>query len=232
MSQLHELIEDLREKAGIRPTELSRQIGRSPSYYRKLMETKGTPSSETLARLARALGVEPNVLLSPSNEPDELPVVTPTPNAVSAEVQLPARNSMPRDVPVFGTASGSIAGAQEGAWQMTSDPVDWVRRPPGLISARDAYALYVENSSMEPRYPPGELIFIHPGRPPRTGDTVVVQIQHAEHAPIETYIKILVRRTNGDLICRQYNPEAEIRFTGTTVKSVHRVLSMADVVGA
>lgn len=115
---------------------------------------------------------------------------------------------------------------------MTPDPVDYVRRAPGLVAARDAYALYVENESMEPRFPPGELVLVHPGRPVRSADAVVVQIQTAEHAPIETFIKIMVRRTNGDLICRQYNPEAEIRFSAKTVLCVHRVLSMAEVLGA
>lgn len=203
-------------KAGL-SVDAIRNLARKPNRI---------PQGETLSKLAAFLDVSTDYLLSGNGED------LPKSNASPAPVSIPAIATMPRDVPVYGTASGSVMGAAQGAWQMTSDPVDYVRRAPGLATARDAYALYVENDSMEPRFPPGELVFIHPGRPVRSGDVVVIQTQNGEHAQPETYIKILVRRANGDVICRQYNPEAEIRFTGKTVLSVHRVLTMAEVLGA
>lgn len=211
--------------------EAAARMGKSRTYVYDIVKGKKTSvQGANLDALADALETTSSWLLH--GEEGDAPQIKPAPNASSAPITVPNLQSMPRDVPVFGTASGSVAGAAQGAWQITSDPVDYVRRAPGLATARDAYALYVENESMEPRFPPGELVFIHPGRPVRSGDIVVLQVQNAEHAPIETYIKIMVRRANGDVICRQYNPDAEIRFSGKTVLRVHRVLTMAEVLGA
>lgn len=221
------------EQLGTNPRAVSIAATGKPDAVRQiLMGRVKSPRADTITGLASALGVTESWLLHGTDGGVPPPTGQPQPNASSVPIPMPATATMPRDVPVFGTAAGSVMGAQQGAWQMTSDPVDYVRRAPGLATAKDAYALYVENESMEPRYPPGELVFIHPGRPVRSGDVVVVQTQNAEHAPIETYIKIMVRRSNGDVICRQYNPEAEIRFSGNTVVSVHRVLTMAEVLGA
>ena len=232
MSQLHDLLEKHRREQGLSPTEVSRAIGRSPSYFRKMLETKSIPGGETLMRLARVLNVDIDVLnAAVSGQEDAVDTIKPTPNAGPADVTLPYRSDMPRDVPVFGTAAGSAMGAKNGAWQLSGDPIDYAGRMPGLVSARDAYGLYVENSSMEPRYPHGELVFVHPGKPVRPGDPVIVQTQSHEHAPPETYIKILVRRTAGEVICEQYNPKAEIRFKADTIKALHRVLSVAEIAG-
>ncbi len=222
------------EQLNTNPRALSIAATGKPDAVRQILQGRvKSPRSDTITGLAKALGVSEGWLLNGGDDsPSQQPTIRPTPNASEAAIPIPSLQSMPRDVPVFGTASGSVAGAAQGAWQITSDPVDYVRRAPGLATARDAYALYVENSSMEPRFPPGELVFIHPGRPVRSGDIVVLQVQNAEHEPIETYIKVMVRRANGDVICRQYNPEAEIRFVGKTVLRVHRVLTMAEVLGA
>lgn len=230
MSQLHVLLEELRVKAGVSPTELSRTIGRSPSYFRKLLETEGTPGTETLTRLARVLSVDPSELINAANN-DEGSAL-PSPNAGATRVPIPSLSEMPRDVPVYGTASGSVAGAEKGAWQMTHDAVDWARRPPSLIGVPAAYGLYVENESMWPRYPAGELVIVHPGRVARPGDIIIVQVQVSEHAEPETYIKELVGRSNGNLVCLQYNPKAEIRFKENTVKDTHLVLTTADLLGS
>lgn len=214
------------KELGLSRSAASLKAGLSVDAIRNLARKPDrVPQGDTLSKLAAFLNVSTDYLLI--GDGNNLP----EPNASSAQVNIPAVATMPRDVPVFGTASGSAMGAEQGAWQMTSDPVDYVRRAPGLATARDAYALYVENDSMEPRFPPGELVFIHPGRPVRSGDVVVIQTQNAEHAQLETYIKILVRRANGDVVCRQYNPNAEIRFKASTVISVHRVLTMAEVLG-
>lgn len=226
---LKDKVQSRLDALNISPFEAAARMGKSRTYvYDIIKGNKTSVRGASLDALADALETTSSWLMSAD---DQVPPAW-RPNTSGAPLPVPTLQSMPRDVPVFGTAAGSLSGAQQGAWQLTSDPVDYVRRAPGLASARDAYALYVENSSMEPRFPPGELVFIHPGRPVRSGDVVVIQVQSSEHAPLETYIKVMVRRANGDVICRQYNPDAEIRFAGNTVKSLHRVLTMAEVLGA
>lgn len=231
-----ERIDKRLKELGISAAAASRAAGGSKDLIRGLYRNKGQrPQGRMLSGLATALQVSEVWLLHGDTASAQaaglLPVETKA-KPPRASAAPPSVAIMPLDVPVFGTASGSILGSGQGAWEMTPDPVDYVRRAPGLAAARDAYALYVENESMEPRFPPGELVIVHPGRPVRSGDAVVVQVQTANHTPIETFIKIMVGRTKRDLICRQYNPEAEIHFRAKTVLSIHRVLSMAEVLGA
>ncbi len=51
-------------------------------------------------------------------------------------------------------------------WSLwNGDVIDMVDRPANLRGVPGAYAVYVVGASMEPRYHPGELVHIHPGKP-------------------------------------------------------------------
>lgn len=145
-----------------------------------------------------------------------------------AEVEVPARQQMPSDVPVYGTAAGSHL---RGAFQLVEGTtIDYVRRPPGLTGAADAYALYVEGSSMEPRFEPGELVFVHPHRPARLGDAVIVQVA-VSPGQIEASIGFLRRRTADHVVIGKLNPAAEVQLNRAHVTAVHRVLTMNELFG-
>lgn len=132
------------------------------------------------------------------------------------------------EIPVFGVAAGSAVGA----FTMTSDVVDWAKRPPGLQAARDCYALFVAGSSMEPRYFPGEIIYVNPHRPVRARDPVVIQQRGgAQTGGIQAWLKIFERSTAEKIIARQYNPDATIDFLHSTVKAMHRVMTPNELFG-
>ena len=79
---------------------------------------------------------------------------------------------------------GSCPPRREGAFQLESGPIDYVARPVALLEARDIYAIYVEGTSMEPEHRPGDLRFVHPHKPARFGDSVIVQMQSEDMGPI------------------------------------------------
>lgn len=145
-----------------------------------------------------------------------------------AGIVMPSRDSMSRDIKVFGTAAGSMNG--RGAFQMTSDPVDYVARPPGLIAARDIYALYVEGESMVPRHMPGDLVFVHPHKPVRVDDSVIIQEPNSQNGQPAAFIKIFKRRTEKGILTRQLNPESQVEFVspGTVM---HKVLTLNELFG-
>lgn len=116
---------------------------------------------------------------------------------------------------------GSIAIKQE--------PIGWTDRPRGLQSVTGAYALYVTGSSMEPRYFPGELIFINPHRPPRQGDIVIIQEQLAPDGETLSYVKEFSRRNEKSIVTKQYNPPSNVEFMIQTVKDIHRVLTTNEL---
>ena len=112
---------------------------------------------------------------------------------------------------------------------MTNEPVDYLTAPPGLINVRDGYALFVTGNSMEPRYMAGEPVFINPHRPVRAGDHVV--IQEERDGGIQVSIKLFEKTDDTHVICRQYNPESQVKFLLKRVRAVHKVMTPNELFG-
>lgn len=219
------------EAMGKSPRSLSLAVSKSPDTVRDILRGKTeTPRGTTLAALAAALDVSSEWLLGL----DDSPAPKAGGNADKAnggEKQLPVlqpRTTMPTDVPVRGTVAGSFA---KGAFQLTEDPVDWVRRPPALTGARDIYAVFIEGTSMIPEHRPGDLRFVNPHRPPRVGDSVIVQSRTHENAHIEATIGHLHRVTATHLEIGKLNPVSEVKISRDMVIAVHKVLTMNDLFG-
>lgn len=136
-----------------------------------------------------------------------------------------------RRLPVYGQA----VGGDLGEYIFNGDVIDYVPCPPMLDGVSAAYGLYVDGESMAPRYMPGELVYVHPSLPPRTGNDVVVQIRppRSEEGGSESddsgaaphgYIKRYVGYTPTKLVLEQYNPAGRVEFDRDTVVSVHVVV--------
>ena len=141
--------------------------------------------------------------------------------------ELPAAASLSRDLEVRGTA----VGGESGSFDFNGEVVDYLRRPPGLVGARKAFAIYATGDSMSPRYEEGEIVFVHPGRPAMPGSDVIIELHGSDGEPGQCYIKRLVRRTGTKLIVKQFNPPKEISFPLNQVRSVFRVLTSAELLG-
>ncbi len=55
--------------------------------------------------------------------------------------------------------------------------VDWVVRHPSQIGLDDSFALYIADQSYSPRYQKGEVIYLHPSRPPEMGRDCLVELK-------------------------------------------------------
>lgn len=214
---------------GKTPRGASVDAGLHPDTIRNVLrERSKTPRIDSLSRLARALDCSIDWLMTgdvPRPEPEPEPAMPlglwETPDAPHP---LPP---MPRDVPVLGTAAGS----RRGAFQLDSLAIDYVRRPPGLGETRDIYALYVVGDSMVPRFEEGELIYVSERRPARIGDYVVVQVCDGTDGTVSAYCKRLRRRTDDTVTLEQLNPAAEIDLPASSVKAVHRILTLNELFG-
>ena len=142
-----------------------------------------------------------------------------------------APRTLPKDVPVMGVAVGIAADGDDGEFFMDGGIVDTIRRPPGLSATRDVFALYVSGDSMEPRYEPGDAIFINPHLPVRPGVDVIVELHGADNAPGACYVKRLVRRGGGKVLLKQYNPAKEIEIPEERVARILRILTPAELLG-
>lgn len=210
-------------------------------------------TSDWMFRLAPVLGVEPTDLLPGSTNPpgrlgplktDDLPSgfdiepiaeeriepLAPKGTVEPADIEIPATSRFSRNLPVLGTASGSIIRQVDG-FRMEHEVVDYVRRPPALAKQMNAYAIFVVGESMSPMHNPGELRFVDPEQRPSIGDSVIVQTKHYDGDPGQGYIKILKRRTPSAIVLQQLNPQAVLEIPAQFIVSVHKVLTMNDLFG-
>lgn len=212
----------------------SLQAGLSRDGIRNLSrDPNAKPRGGSLEQLATVLGVSPTWLLTGQDDRTgtDRPAPPQTHPATSRPaVTLPPLAEMPRDVPVMGTAAGSVIDNGFEGFEL-SGPVDYVRRPPALSGARDAYAIYITGESMAPAHPAGELRFVHPHRPIHPGCTVIVQTRTWNDDPGQAYIKTLERRSGDRVIVSQHNPQATIEIPSEFVIVLHRVLTMNELFG-
>lgn len=123
---------------------------------------------------------------------------------------------------------GSAAGGALGEFIMNGQVVDTVDTPPNLEAVPDAYAVYVVGDSMEPRYFAGELVYVHPNKPYKRHDFVVVQINvDGEEAP-HGFIKQFVSLSPTTLTLCQFNPKRELEFSRKKVISIHRIVGAME----
>jgi hypothetical protein len=111
------------------------------------------------------------------------------------------------------------------------DVIDQVRRPPGIKNAKNVAALNVSGDSMEPRFAPGELIYVQL-REPAPGDDVVVELySENEGDPAKSFLKRFVKQTGRRIHCKQFNPMGDLEFDRGEVRHLWRVLTLRDLLG-
>lgn len=213
------------------PTPTSVAAGMSPSGIRNILEGKSkNPRSDSLNRLARELrttpqwlseGVGPKELTDRETGEASLPPrqILPPPNA-SAPVLPPVMLNENR-LPVLGAA---IGGA-DGRFRFNGDVIEYVERPDFLRNVVGAYGVYIQGDSMFPRYKPGELVWVHPNKPPKREDDVIVQLfPDVEGDPPEGYVKEFRAWTPKTLVLWQYNPAEDFAIERPLVMSVHVIV--------
>ncbi len=220
-------------KSGISLAAASRAIGRNHAYLQQFLK-RGSPrvlDAAARAALAEFFQVPAETFgdAAPVRQP-AVPLVGNARPALDQNTQTFAAAAMPRDVPVM----GSTVGGTRGDFSLNGEVVDYVRRPPALENT-NAFALYVQGDSMWPWRAAGSLVYVHPARPPRIGDHVVVEIHGdggddaGEHP---CYVKRLVERSPRLLRLGQYNPLREdIVFEMASVRSLYRVLEWEELLG-
>ena len=144
-----------------------------------------------------------------------------------------------RDVPIYGTALGSVIHFDAVAVEQTNfdlgDVVQYIARPSVLKGRRDVYGVYVQGSSMAPRYQDGELIFVDPVRPPMIGDDVIVFLcdekgnGHDGDQITCCLVKRLVKRSAESIRLEQFTPSSEFDVPAERVWKVQRVIPFSEL---
>lgn len=228
-------IKEWRKYRGLTQEQLADMIDMSNSNLSRIESGSVRYTSDSLELIAGALAVGVADLLSHSpadalKSADATNSLRNERNNAQKSTQtgptIPAPSTMPKDVPVYGTAQGGPVGA----FQMENGVIDYVRRPPGIADAKDVYALYIVGDSMAPRYQEGELVYVSSKRPVRPGDYVIVEFVNGDGEQV-AYCKQLVRRNASTLKLAQSNPEQSFDLDMDRVIRIHRVLTMNELMG-
>ena len=195
-----------RRQLGLSQARLAEMMGvEQPTVARWERERRGV-KIDTLIRLARALDCDPRDLMGDEG----------TGGMAGPRGGVPVSLAAVRDLPVCGGARGG----SDAMFLDQGTPIDWVQRPPQLAGVPDAFAVYVVNDSMTPRYEPGDILFVHPTMPPGRGSFVVVELSDQE-----AYVKQLVSQNAEELVLREFHPAPrEFAVPRASVKAVYRVV--------
>jgi SOS-response transcriptional repressor LexA len=227
VSQAARRLKLLRERAGLSMRAVSEALGWTLTRYqhyedryrraflpldlaRQLADAfapRGIPAAEVLA----LAGVDAEPSRAPAIAPAERAGLLPRP------AEIPA---MPlRDLPVM----GAVKGGAEGFYFNEGEAKEYVIRPPSLAGVSNAFALYVDGESMEPRYYAGEMLYVNPNRPVTRSCFVAVEL-----ADGQCLIKQFVRRNDDHLVLAQFNPPKEIRLPVAKVKRIYRITGSGE----
>lgn len=165
----------------------------------------------------------------------------PTGNAKVVRFEGAPERTMARDLPVYGTSLGAPREFDGKAIEQTmlnsGTAIEYRPRPVVLEGQRYAYGLYVQGTSMAPRFEDGEMVFASDSRhsrPARIGDDVIVYVMDPnEHDDGETacavLVKRLVRRTATYVELEQFNPAGTFKIDIGVVRRMDRVYPWGEL---
>jgi transcriptional regulator with XRE-family HTH domain len=227
---LGEILREAIDAAGLTQREVARVLGIEASAVSQWISNKTKPNPKYIPRLSILLKLDPAIFLRDAGP--MLSLGTETEVRGSHPVHMPPEAQMPRDVPIHGVAAASD-DLDNGAFNLEAGIIDYGRRTPALMNARDLYGLYVATDSMEPVYRRGTLLYVRTRLPARPGDDIIIQLKperDGDQPP--AFVKRLVSRTASKITVEQFNPPGQIEIPADRIYEIHRVLRPEEILGS
>lgn len=187
--------------------DLSRAIGKNDAYIQQFLDRQSPRRLPERERklIAIHLGIDESALI----DDDYLNSIGRPSGAQIRKAQPMALEN--KDLPIYGRA---LAG-NPNAISLEGRMVGKTERPSFLENVEDAFAIYVNGDSMEPRFKHGEIVYINPHKPAMPGDDVLI-----EFLDDTGLVKELVRQTADKLIVKQHNPARRLTYKTDDIKHV------------
>jgi len=210
MKTIGDRVRERRMQLKLSQPQLAKQVG--GITYQAIQQLEAGGGTKHLVPIAKAFGVTAEWLQDGGGPAPRSPLRAPAPIANDR-------------MQVLGMAECGPDG-----WSLwNGDVIDMIARPANLAGVPGAYAVYVVGASMEPRYHPGELVHIHPGKPLTVGAYVLVQRRPKNDGdPPLAVIKRLARRTGSKIVLEQFNPPKSFEIKSDDIVSIHRVVGSGE----
>lgn len=213
--------------------ELQRLTGKTGKQLYDIERGKSlNPGADKLKLIAKVMGLPEMHFLQLASEQ------APAANAKPFEMEGASEERMKQDVPILGTALGAdkiIDGeAIEQTYLNSGEVVGYLRRPVLLDGRTDVYGIYVQGSSMHPRFKDGATLFVERKRPARIGDDVVVYLRGDDGCGGErtqcVLVKELVRKSGSYVELLQYEPRHTFKIEAARIERIDRVIPWDELV--
>lgn len=185
MKKLPNRIRELRKAKGLSLERLAELSEVSISYLGRIETGERRMNSDSLAAIAKALGVPPAALILPDSQP----------NADPLPIEAPADRASPSIKIIGEVAAGVWREANADAFE----PMPVSIAHDGRFPIEALYALRVRGTSINRQAPDGSLILcldaFHAPRPPRDGDWIVAR--RTRNGFAETTVKRFRVREDG-----------------------------------
>lgn len=197
---------------------------------RRLRET-----GRTQAGLAKALGVAAagvSRMLNGQRElkAKEVPIIEAylsgeTPPLQNEASQAPgefpeATQEQDGTLPIYASAQDGL----DGGIILTYREIERRAMPEPLKGVNNGFGFYIIGDSMYPRFKEGELMLVHPTKPARPGDDVVVVLSDHGDNSYKVIVRELLSRTSQELGLLRFNPRESIHIPIENVLSVYLIV--------
>ena len=223
MTRIHDRIREILENTrGLTQKGLAEHMGMNPAAVNRMLHGQRNIRAEEIPLIEQYIGVRldlsqpaPNTKYTQDNRTQVLGKLSDVPLQPLQPFGAPIPEAQ-QLVPVYGYAAGSL---QKGLNLSNGDVVDWVTRHPAQLGTGNAFAVYVFSDSMEPRYFRGELVYVHPGRPPEMSRDCIIEMNNGD-----AYIKRYLRQSDDKIRVAQFNPPEEKEIAKSDIKAIYAVV--------
>ncbi len=207
--------------ADITQAELAKGISVNQSTVAYWERGSSRPDAYKAQKLSKFLGVDPAWLFFGDKNEGDNPAA-PRNNKKNPKASLPlasASMAFAKNLPVMGFAQAG----KHGAMILGDRPAALAERPPQLAGNDSAFAVWVSGKSMEPRFRPGEMLYINPAKPVCEFCFVLIELKDSS-----AFIKEYIGQHKNKIILRQYNPFKELEIGLNEVKNMYRVVGSME----
>ena len=214
--RIHDQIrKTLETTEGLTQKGLAERMGINPAAVNRMLYGRRNIMAEEIPMIEDYLGVRLNLSTPTISANTEYRQEQGTPYDASVVPWLSSPKSEAK-VPVYGIATGD---SQKRLLFSADNVVDWVPRHPAQSGIDNAFAIYVSSNTMEPRYFQGELVYLHPGRPPEMNRDCIIEMKNGT-----VCVRRFMRWNENKIRVAQFNPPEEKDISRDEIKAVYIVI--------